>query len=191
MGLLRPRYNLGPCVAWDLGALFSVAGGAGVDVRPRSFDVYSSVFRDRLNPDHRVSIRFDATFADADGHPDELAAFSASAGWTPHVGLLSGTPWDFVRFEVEFDIDVSGDGWDPLERLRSSTSSRSRWTCGTDGRPRHGRGARAGHRPARALFHGADILAQEGLRDLRYASMKGSISPSRTFWTLPSSSFVR
>lgn len=115
VGCYAPGYNL-DCVTWDLGALFSVAGGAGVDVRPRSFDVYSSVFRDRLNPDHRVTIRFDATFADADGQPDELAAFSTSAGWTPLVDLLSGTPWDFIRFEVEFDVDVSGDGWDPLER---------------------------------------------------------------------------
>lgn len=115
IGCYAPGYSL-DCAPWNLGATFSPAGGAVVDIRPRSLDVYATIFRDRIHPDHTVRVRFDATFADANGQPDELAAFSSTAGWAPEVDLLSGTPWDFIRFEVEFDIDVSGDGWDPLER---------------------------------------------------------------------------
>ncbi len=106
----------GDCVPWDLTALFPNLASTRVEVVSRSFEVYTWVTRDLHSLDHRVTITFDAARAGADGTADASTAFSLGGGWTPEVSDLSGQPWDFLRFEVRFELDVSGDGYDPLER---------------------------------------------------------------------------
>lgn len=114
-GCYTPGGFLFDCAPWDLGARFVPAGGATFDVRPQSFELYRGGFMDVMSIDHGVRFSFDATFADANGNPDPLAAFSSTAGWTNQIALLSGTPWDFIRFEIEFDLDLSNDGYSAAE----------------------------------------------------------------------------
>ncbi|QDV10027.1 hypothetical protein Poly30_55880 [Planctomycetes bacterium Poly30] len=104
------------CVPWDLTNLASATPARTIEIHPQSFEVYTLVDRDRIYFDHRITITFDAARAAADGQPDLSTAYSASNGWTPDVNELSGAAWDFLRFEVQFELDVSGDGYQPFER---------------------------------------------------------------------------
>jgi hypothetical protein len=104
------------CVPWDLSQLFPDAANTSVEVISRSFEVYTWITRDAHSVDHRVTVTFDAAQAGTDGEADETTAFSLGGGWAPDVSALSGQPWDFLRFEVRFELDVSGDGYSPLER---------------------------------------------------------------------------
>ena len=105
------------CAPWNLSGLFPAGTGATLEIRPQSFELYTGIVRDALHPDHRVTLRFDATLRDAAGQPDPAAAFSASNAWASDVAQLSGVAWDFLRFEVQFELDVSGDGYQALERV--------------------------------------------------------------------------
>ena len=67
-----------------------------------------------IGSEARITILFDATMADASGAPDPFAALSAGPGWRPDITDLSDGPWDFVRFEVRFELDTAGDGDDEL-----------------------------------------------------------------------------
>jgi len=104
------------CVPRDLTALLPGSPPPTLAVAPQSFELYSGFFRDVLDADHRVTITWDATFADASGAPDPTAAVSGSTGWVGDPTTFSGTDYDFVRFQVQFEIDVSGNGVGPLER---------------------------------------------------------------------------
>jgi len=89
---------------------------ATVEITPQSFELYTWFLRDTIHPDHRVSIRFDATLRDPAGQPNPAAAYSTTNGWASDVAQLSGVAWDFLRFEVQFELDVSGNGYQVLER---------------------------------------------------------------------------
>ena len=106
----------GDCVPWNLMATFPNPAAATFEIQPQSFELYTFVHRDAIHSDHRVTITFDAAAAGPSGEPDESTAYSVSSGWTPDVTELSGTAWDFVRFEVQFELDVSGDGYSTVER---------------------------------------------------------------------------
>lgn len=114
-GCYAPGFAL-DCVPWDLAASFPTGSSATVEIKPQSFEVYTWTHRDSHNPDHRVTITFDAARRFPDGQPDETTAYSATNGWTGDVTQFSGGDWDFVRFEVQFELDVSGDGYQALER---------------------------------------------------------------------------
>ena len=104
------------CIPWDLSALFPNVANTTAEIIPRSFGVYTWITRDAHSVDHRVTISFDAARAGADGRIDESTALSAAGSWVTRLSDLSGQPWDFLRFEVRFDLDVSGNGYQPLER---------------------------------------------------------------------------
>lgn len=112
LGACYPFY--GDCVPGDLAASFAPLA-TFADVYPRSFDVYSGFSRDTLGDDQRITFRFDATVEGADGEPDPAAAYSVTNGWAPHPSAFDGGDWDFIRFEVWFEADVSGDGLGPGE----------------------------------------------------------------------------
>ncbi|MEM8712476.1 MAG: hypothetical protein AAGG01_16100, partial [Planctomycetota bacterium] len=120
IGCYAPGFQL-DCAAWDLAALFPEVNATTVEIVPRSFEVYTWVHRDSIHPDHRVTVLFDAAEAGADGRVDESTAHSLSNGWSPSVeafssGAPGGAPYAYLRFEVLFELDVSGDGYHPLER---------------------------------------------------------------------------
>lgn len=100
------------CVPWDLGMLFPAPPATTVEITPQCFEVYTFTQRDTLMPDHRVTIRFQATRALANGQPDP----AATSPWVVDPAGLAPGPWTHLRFEVDFELDVSGDGYDPLER---------------------------------------------------------------------------
>jgi hypothetical protein len=114
-------YGIGDCVPLDLTLTYPGPTGLTAVIEPRFFEVATRFVPDMLPPDSRITILFDATMADAAGQPDPTAALSTISGWHADMGDLSGTGWDFVRFEIFFEMDVSGDGWglfDPLPSLR-------------------------------------------------------------------------
>ncbi len=113
--------GLGDCVPLDLTQTYSGPTGVSVILQPRFFQVVTRVIPDRMPADARITILFDATMADSNGDPDPAAALSANGAWSTDISNLPGGAWDFVRFEVFFELDVSGDGWglfDPLPDLR-------------------------------------------------------------------------
>ncbi len=124
-------YDIGDCVPLDLNLSYAGPAGVTATIRPRSFSMATRVISDQIPADARITILFDATSADADGNPDPAAAASNTLGWRTDIQDLSNGPWQFVRFEVFFEMDVSGDGWgafDPLPYMR--------WlTIGFDQRP--------------------------------------------------------
>gem|GEM_PF-2869809 len=101
----------GDCVALDLTQTYPSASGVTAELIPQSFGLWSFLGWGSLPDDCRITILFDATRADAQGNPDPNAALSANGGWKPEISDLDRGHWDFVRFEVHFDLDVSGDGW--------------------------------------------------------------------------------
>lgn len=103
------------CVPRNLTLVYPGPSLPTVAVAPQSFQLYSGFLRDVYHPDHRVTITWDAARADAEGAPDAATAVSAATGWTGDPTTLSGGDWDFVRFEVQFELDVSGNGPAPGE----------------------------------------------------------------------------
>ncbi|QDV05867.1 hypothetical protein Poly30_13700 [Planctomycetes bacterium Poly30] len=114
-GCYAPGFSL-DCVPWDLASSFPTGSGATVEITPQSFEVYTWIHRDSHHPDHRVTITFDAAPRLPNGQPDETMTYSATNGWTGDVTQFSGGDWGFIRFEVQFELDVSGDGYQALER---------------------------------------------------------------------------
>lgn len=114
-GCYAPGFQL-DCAPWNLSSLYPSASAATVEITPQSFEIYTWLYRDAHHLDHRVTIRFDAARRDVDGRPDASSAYSVTNGWATDVAQLSGGAWDFLRFEVQFELDVSGDGYSPLER---------------------------------------------------------------------------
>lgn len=115
-------FDTGDCVPLDLLQAFSSFQGVQLDLVPRHFEVTTGFARDEMALDSRITITFDATRANANGAPDPLAAASQSIGWQADPSQLNGTHWDFVRFDVLFELDVSGDGMlpgEPRPKLRS------------------------------------------------------------------------
>jgi len=104
------------CAPLNLPLLYGPSAMPSVGIVRQSFQIFTWVWRDAYDPDHRVTITWDAARAGGDGRPDPATALSRSSGWTGDPTTLSGGDWDFVRFEVEFDLDVSGNGYDPIER---------------------------------------------------------------------------
>ncbi|MDF1729627.1 MAG: hypothetical protein P1U53_17960 [Sulfitobacter sp.] len=118
MTLLGPcAYDIGDCVPLNLNLTYSSAAGVTATVQPRSFSMATRVVSDQIPADARITILFDATSADAAGNPDPAAAVSNTLGWRTNIQDLSNGPWQFVRFEVFFEMDVSGDGWGPFDPL--------------------------------------------------------------------------
>ncbi|MCA9002603.1 MAG: hypothetical protein KDB61_11815, partial [Planctomycetes bacterium] len=115
------EYGLADCVPMDLTLTYTGHAGVTATIQEQAFEAATRFTSDMVPADARITILFDATRADATGEPDPAAAYSQSSGWTTDITALSGTAWDFVRFEVFFEMDVSGDGWgpfDPLPHLR-------------------------------------------------------------------------
>ena len=81
---------------------------------PRFFRVREGATGVDLLPDSRsVRIRFQGAADDGTGHPDELAPL---VDWTADVtrfGLLPPGALDFVRFQVEFELDALDTNFDP------------------------------------------------------------------------------
>ncbi|MEL6903973.1 MAG: hypothetical protein AAFP22_01120 [Planctomycetota bacterium] len=107
------------CVPWDLRDRLPDPSSARFEVVPRSFLTQSLFRRDFVGADARVTFLFDATTADDRGRPDPNEAYSAGGAWVTDPSVFSEGDWDFIRFEVLFELDVSGDGFDPLERAAS------------------------------------------------------------------------
>jgi hypothetical protein len=125
------EFGLGDCVPLDLNLSFPNPNGVTATLRPRSLSMATRFIADLIPPDARITILFDATVADASGNPDPTAAVSGTLGWFGDIEDLSGGPWDFVRFEIFFEMDVSGDGWGPFDPL-----PHMRWlSFGFDQRP--------------------------------------------------------
>ena len=126
------------CVVDPLGsaleaALMSFSPNAEAAIVPHYFRVVTAGVQDAYPSNTSVRITFDATVVDRlTGLPDESRAFSRTVSpvagrTTPDVAellqaALPAAPfgqapyedWDFVRFRVEFDLDVSGnEGVDP------------------------------------------------------------------------------
>lgn len=119
-GCYAPGFSL-DCVPWNLQVLFPDLSDARAEIIPQSFEVYTWINRDLILPDHRVTITFDAAQAGADGRVDESSSYALANGWATDVAELSagpaaGAPYAFLRFQVQFELDVSGDGYDPVER---------------------------------------------------------------------------
>jgi hypothetical protein len=80
---------------------------------PRFFRVRTGSVPDLLPDSRSVRILFQGAADDGTGRPDELAPL---VDWTADVNefaLLPPGALDFVRFRVEFDLDVDQDGFDP------------------------------------------------------------------------------
>lgn len=86
---------------------FAPAGGVEYTLVPRFFEVVTDDIADALPDSATVRIRFQGAFADLNGKPDEDAI---AVDWTSDVADLNGVELDFVRFEVEFDIDALLEG---------------------------------------------------------------------------------
>jgi len=114
-GCFIPGFGSGDCVPLNLFTSFSGPTGIDVQIVPQFFELYTWFDRDTIPPDAAVRIQFDAAMAGTDGEPDPTTALSATSGWTSDPALLSSGAWDFVRFQVLFDLDASGDGWSLAE----------------------------------------------------------------------------
>ena len=89
-----------------------VASTIWASLRPHYFRVTTGGVLDNYPANMGIQLRFDATIADVAGNPSTGGAFSASNGGlaTANIAALNNaTPWDFVRFEALFDLNISGD----------------------------------------------------------------------------------
>jgi hypothetical protein len=91
-------------------AAFQAGGSIQAYLVPYFVRVITNAIADSYPEETSVRVRFDATTIDTVlGGPSESSAF----GFTPDIAdLNAGDVWDFVRFDVEFDIDKSADGID-------------------------------------------------------------------------------
>ena len=91
---------------------FTAAGTIQASLLPHFFRVRTDGIQDAYPDNSAVRISFDATVDDPlSGDPPEALAYSAQEGsFTEDVSLLNVDDWDWVRFEVEFDLDKAGTG---------------------------------------------------------------------------------
>lgn len=111
--------TLGATVAANDGALTDFAPGGAVQAElvPRSFQVQTGGVADALAA--RIRITFDAAQSDGLGRPDEAASYSAATGaLTGDPSLLNQESWDFLRFQVDFDLASPLEVAVPLPALR-------------------------------------------------------------------------
>ena len=81
-------------------------------VRPHYFRVATGGVLDNYPANMGIQLQFDATIADVAGNPTTGGAFSASNGGVSTADITdlnNESPWDFVRFEALFDLNISGD----------------------------------------------------------------------------------
>ena len=102
--------DTGDCVPLDLMQAFAGPQGVTLGLVPEPYQITTFFESATLPLDTRITITWDATMADANGDPDPSAAFSQTGGWQGNPADLQGPVWDFVRFDVLFELDVSGDG---------------------------------------------------------------------------------
>jgi hypothetical protein len=95
------------------GALATIGGNANYRLVPRFFRIRTGGVPDALPPTHGVRFRFDATGADAAGHPDEGNMLISGTGDVSSFNALLPGELKFFRFEVEFDLDAAGTGLTP------------------------------------------------------------------------------
>jgi hypothetical protein len=115
-GAARLTLSLGN-LAGTLAEVVAELGGADateLTLVPRFFRVRQGLDGADLLPDsHFVRILFQGAADDGQGHPDELAPL---VDWTADVGAfgrLAPGALDFVRFQVEFELDAADTGFDP------------------------------------------------------------------------------
>jgi len=85
------------------------AGSIDASLVPHFLRLLTSGIADAYPSDTGVKVRFDATKIDPlTGLPDEVGAF----GFTADIADLNSDAWDFVRFQVEFDLDTDSTGVD-------------------------------------------------------------------------------
>lgn len=91
---------------------FTAAGTIQASLLPHFFRVRTDGIQDAYPDNSAVRISFDATVDDPlSGDPSEALSYSAQEGsFTEDVSLLNVDDWDWVRFEVEFDLDKAGTG---------------------------------------------------------------------------------
>jgi hypothetical protein len=92
-----------------------IGGASQVELAlvPRFFRVSQGSVVDLLSDSSFVRIRFQGAADDGTGRPDELVPL---VDWTADVSefnRLAPGALDFVRFQVEFDLDADEDGFDP------------------------------------------------------------------------------
>ena len=110
--------TLGVTVAANDGALTDFAPGGDVQAElvPRSFQVFTGGVADALAA--RIRITFDATRSDGLGRPDDALSYSATNGaFAGDVSLLNQQTWDFVRFQVDFELPSPLEAGVPLPAL--------------------------------------------------------------------------
>lgn len=98
----------------DLDDFVSQSGPlVNASIIPRWFRVETGGQEGVLPPGASIRFAFDATRSDAMNRPDEMQSYSSQNGdaFTSDISLLSGQPWSWVRFRVEFD---QGGGTPPL-----------------------------------------------------------------------------
>ena len=89
--------------------------GDDVSLVPHFIRVLTDGILDSYPEDTAIFVRFDATKIDpVTGDPSETASFSSVNGdLTADITDLNlDKGWDFVRFQVEFDLDTQGGGVD-------------------------------------------------------------------------------
>ncbi|MCA9001390.1 MAG: hypothetical protein KDB61_05675, partial [Planctomycetes bacterium] len=94
----------------------TASGTVSASLRPNFFRVSSQGIVNNYAPNTGIRIRFDATMLGPDGLPDESVSFSSTNGAQPTADItdLNGQNWDLFRFQVEFDLNTSGGGVNPL-----------------------------------------------------------------------------
>lgn len=114
-GCFIPGIGTPDCAPLDLFSSYPGPSDVSVQIVPQSFEIYTGFSRDLLPTDASVRILFDGAMEGPDGQPDPATALSATSGWTADPDFLSAQPWDFVRFQVVFDLDASNDGWTMMD----------------------------------------------------------------------------
>ncbi len=98
--------------------------GDALELQPAFFRITTNGTADELPPEASVRVAFQVTTADASGQPDDPAGnFPAGTTFTPDVGQINANAanpdFRFMRFEVEFNIDVLGNGLSPQSPIPS------------------------------------------------------------------------
>ena len=116
-GCFIPGVGPTDCVALNLLESLGDLQGVQIQIVPKFLELYLGFQRDVQPPDASIQIRFDGAFADADGNVDPATALSQVSEWTSDVAVLGAQPWDFIRFQVLFDLDASDDGWSTADGI--------------------------------------------------------------------------
>ena len=93
---------------------FVANGSVRASLRPHFVRVITDDVFDAYPMNTAARILFDATVIDPiTGLPAEGSAFSVgNGGLTADITDLNADVWDFIRFQVEFDLDTGGGGVD-------------------------------------------------------------------------------